>query len=173
MAFQVKISNSFKKGQKNPLLGRTYSLPQYSGNNFIAGCYFAARKKFVNINSPFIQFPSYLELIFTIFICFPPRIPLLVPATVPCQLLVLIYLCTLEAVPSPCHTPPISGFFPTQTDLGLFIFHTNLQRNNSFMAFPVPSSRGTFPPAAPRAHPSLVAFPGLLSVALPHRRRKV
>lgn len=138
-------------------------MPQYSGNNFVAECYFAARKS-VNIKSRFIQFPSYLELVFTVLIYFPPRIPLFVPATIPCQLLVLIYPCTLEAAPGPCHTPPFSGFFPTQTDLGLFIFHTNLQRNNSFMAFAIPSSPGTFPPAAPRAHPSLVAFP--------HRRRR-
>ena len=57
--------------------------------------------------------------------------------------------------------PTLSGFFPTQTYLVPFIFRTNLQINNWFIAFcwACLQFAEAFLPAASRAHPSLVAAP--------------
>ena len=66
--------------------------------------------------------------------------------------------------------PTLSGFFPTQTYLVPFIFRTNLQINNWFIAFcwACLQFAEAFLPAASRAHPSLVAAPMPLSVPLKH-----
>lgn len=69
--------------------------------------------------------------------------------------------------------PTLSGFCPTQTYLGPFIFRTNLQINNRFMAFcwACLQFAEAFLPAASRAHPSLVADPRA-SLSAPLKRRR-